>query len=69
MPTRVLHQPAAEGRPGQRAEQAGNGDEAEDAHQLAARVGAQYHQAADRQHQGAAEALHDAGADQLAEGR
>jgi len=67
VPAENFHQPAAQGRAQQRAEQAGDGDEAHDPHQLGSRVGAQHHQAPDGEHQRAAQALHDAGEDQEAE--
>ena len=68
MPAQVLHHPAAHGRADQRAEQAGNGDEAHDPHQLRARIRLKHHQPPHRQHQGAAQPLNHAGADQLIEG-
>ena len=67
VPGQVLHHPAAHGRADQRAEQAGNGDEPHDPHQFRTRVGAQHHQAPDRQHQRTAQALNHPGADQHAQ--
>jgi hypothetical protein len=64
VPAQVLDHPATEGGAEQRAEQAGNGDEAENPHQFAARVGAQHHQPPYRQHQRAAQALDHPRADQ-----
>ena len=67
VPGHGFHQPATQGRTRQGADQAGNGDEAEDADQLAARIDAQDHQAPHRQHQRTAEALDDPGGDQQVE--
>lgn len=69
VPGGVLHQPAAQRRSRQRAEQAGNGDEAEHPHQVLARVDAQDHQPSHRHHQRAADALYDARPDQQFEAR
>ncbi|MNY02906.1 hypothetical protein D3C86_1354970 [compost metagenome] len=67
VPAQILHQPTAHGRPQQGAEQPGNGDEAHDANQLRARVGAQHHQSPHRQHQCPAQALDHPRADQHAQ--
>ncbi|MNV94026.1 hypothetical protein D3C71_1887790 [compost metagenome] len=66
MPAEDFHQPATDRWPQQWPEQAGDGDETHDPHQLAAWVGAQHHQPPDRQHQRTAQALHYAGEDQEA---
>ncbi|MNI12409.1 hypothetical protein D3C73_655890 [compost metagenome] len=67
VPGQVLDHPAAHGRANQWTEQARNGDEAHDPHQFRARVSAQYHQAPDRQHQCATQALDHPGANQHAQ--
>ncbi|MCY1231214.1 hypothetical protein D9M72_436540 [compost metagenome] len=64
MPRQHLRQPAAQRRPDQRADHAGDGDEAQRLQVLLAREGAQHREPPHRQQHGPAHALHHARADQ-----